>query len=637
MFDFSHHCWSLPHRDDRHIGPPNRVVPRRWSPIYRSIGDRWRGWLVGLLMLSLVGGSWLPPVGAPVLAARAATPEATATIDVPATPAPEAPPPAPTTGGCPVALETCAFAAQVDGWLAARDVDALVRATVPIPFACPATGVAAAFPLCQGSQPGERRQGYMLFGFGSEGTLLSAEQYTDWLRSLIDAAQPARRDRIDQGALRVFTIGCPDDVPEAKACRDDFVVVVSGILVLPNDNAPRRTTLVMYARRAGETIGIRSIGMGGGSLMSAVVLEGGPASTFVWSVPSGRMAPGHFHPVGPPRQPRQDPTLVQTLTLSLRTSLLATDGDIVLWESQEIEGNGMGGPPVNRLTALRLADRRQVVIASREPASQDVIGPWAIGGGYVAWQWSRPTTGDLGDILAIEVASGQENVIAASDADESQPLLSGTRLAWLHRDRDQARPTRIQLRDLSTTAPPVSLSAPNSGKFSHLTLGDDGIAWVEITGGDPYAGYAWQVRWLRFGETTPQTLTSGSGQVPSVMGAHGNRIYLGGFHDGRVELFDAVTGAHQTIFQPPGPAGQLLLIGVTQRHLVWRDVGPAPPLQIYDLATGVTATVDLGEHQQAIVGGDYLVWLEHNSLQPVPELHAASIESLLTDGRPPSG
>ena len=252
-----------------------------------------------------------PSPTAPAAAASPTARVATAT-PVPPTPAPQATatavPPSPTAGvtatpalaACPVDPGACAFAAQLNGWIANKDIDAIVAHSAPREWECPGPrprGMGDPFPLCEGSTAGERRSGFPLHAFQSEGSVLSQPAYRDFLRGWVESAAPSRGDEFGPGAARVHTIGCPQtQAGAAAACREQLVVVVSAIRE-GRDIAPgTRFHLIFFVQQTGGAAAIQGIGTALASINEPEIIKGGPVAAFPWA-PLTRPAPGAFYPV----------------------------------------------------------------------------------------------------------------------------------------------------------------------------------------------------------------------------------------------------------------------------------------------------------------------------------------------------
>lgn len=79
---------------------------------------------------------------------------------------------------CPIARNACDFAGQVNDWMLAGDIDAILAQLQPNELTCDgpvAVRLGGPHPLCDGASAGEQRVGYPWGHMGSEGTVVSEE------------------------------------------------------------------------------------------------------------------------------------------------------------------------------------------------------------------------------------------------------------------------------------------------------------------------------------------------------------------------------------------------------------------------------------------------------------------------------
>ncbi|HZU78248.1 MAG TPA: hypothetical protein VFA70_15880 [Dehalococcoidia bacterium] len=169
--------------------------------------------------LTVLAVSLSTPIG---IDARAQAPRATFTVT--------------TSGPCPLEQDACDFAATLNrAWLGGADA-AFLAQLAPQTYTCSgpaAQGLGGPYPLCDGSIAGEQRSGYPLENLGSEGVVLSAAQYRDFLQRVRSQAAPTLNDAAGDGALRLVTLGCAGQASDAAACPEHFTVVFSALKRAP--------------------------------------------------------------------------------------------------------------------------------------------------------------------------------------------------------------------------------------------------------------------------------------------------------------------------------------------------------------------------------------------------------------------
>lgn len=147
----------------------------------------------------------------------------------------------PTVTSCPIGLQACVFAAQLNRLLVDGDFEAFIRHVESEQQDCPApsrndsSGLAL---LCQGAQAGERRDGYEISG-GGFGALFSKEAYLTGLRNTVTRADPSQSDEYGAGAFRLYGLVCRDGA-QATACPEEYGIVFTWIRPADPSN-PQRT------------------------------------------------------------------------------------------------------------------------------------------------------------------------------------------------------------------------------------------------------------------------------------------------------------------------------------------------------------------------------------------------------------
>jgi hypothetical protein len=147
---------------------------------------------------------------------------------------------------CPITADACALAEQVEGWLRAGDVGALVAHLASREYECPGAepqGLGGPFPLCDGATADERRSGHVLGFYQSEGVVISTEEYAGTIERWLSEVDAGSVDQFGSGAVRLVSLGCPTaGFPDS--CAGVFRVVVSFRAHLPDFRAPTRFAVV---------------------------------------------------------------------------------------------------------------------------------------------------------------------------------------------------------------------------------------------------------------------------------------------------------------------------------------------------------------------------------------------------------
>jgi hypothetical protein len=132
---------------------------------------------------------------------------------------------------CPIGEEACIFAAQIDRWLAATDVAAVVRRIQPEQVECRTLEENQRRNLeqvCAGAAVGDRRAAYrwgerFLTGGIGVGFRLTDQEYQDALRLLLSFADASVSDAYGSGALRLYGFECIDAKPP-RTCATAYAV-----------------------------------------------------------------------------------------------------------------------------------------------------------------------------------------------------------------------------------------------------------------------------------------------------------------------------------------------------------------------------------------------------------------------------
>lgn len=193
---------------------------------------------------------------------------------------------------CPVAADACAFATHVQQWFDRGIYDAFASLLQTQEVECPGPtpiGLGGPYPLCDGSQPGERRYGTPIVRPGSEGGIGSVELFRDLL---------ARRAT----PMRLATIGCPDAAAlGANACGDAFSLV----FVAPDCPAQggcsiQPVTVLPVVRQPSGQYRLASIITSVAGLLPDAALTGGRVSAGRELFVPGAPATATFVPWSPP-------------------------------------------------------------------------------------------------------------------------------------------------------------------------------------------------------------------------------------------------------------------------------------------------------------------------------------------------
>lgn len=191
---------------------------------------------------------------------------------------------------CPTSPDACAFAAQVNRAVLARDVDAVVAKSQPYEF-CPEPGAGQLGypPLChENSTRAKRFVGYLWGHLYSEGSALTEQQYRESLQTVLRGADTPQSDEYGPGSVRLYTLGCMEAPANDKlGCENQFEMMFSASGYVPNLKESRRGVLIFVAQRSPETGAFRIVSISGGSLPPndlSIALRGGsgPPGTFVY-------------------------------------------------------------------------------------------------------------------------------------------------------------------------------------------------------------------------------------------------------------------------------------------------------------------------------------------------------------------
>jgi hypothetical protein len=195
-------------------------------------------------------------------------------------------------GGCPLTADVCALADTVRSMLEGHEVGRLIDQAMAQQFECLGpnpVGLGGPYPLCDGSIPGERRSGYPIGFLGSEGGVLSVDQYREFLTDWLANVSPSSSDDKGPGTVRLLTIGCPlSAVSAGQPCETDARLVFSSIQDRGYVTGPTRSILALTARRSSPTAPFVVVQTLVGLAVAAppAMLSGGEAEGyqyFLWS------------------------------------------------------------------------------------------------------------------------------------------------------------------------------------------------------------------------------------------------------------------------------------------------------------------------------------------------------------------
>ena len=186
---------------------------------------------------------------------------------------------------CPIAQDACDYAAKVNEWVLAGDIDAILGQLQLKEITCPIPGVTGqigAYPLCEGSSPGERRAGYPFGHLGSEGSMMTAEQFRGTLQALLTEPAP----------LHLYGLSCYDQTANDIAdCRSNFGIAftISPIGEYANSPGPTSGVLIFYSEYAQNTRSFRIANAASGSYAIVIGQPGQPSvyGTFLPWQPAG--------------------------------------------------------------------------------------------------------------------------------------------------------------------------------------------------------------------------------------------------------------------------------------------------------------------------------------------------------------
>lgn len=181
---------------------------------------------------------------------------------------------------CPIAPDACAYAAQLNAWMLAGDLDAIVAQVQPEEITCPIPGVTGqigAYPLCEGSGPGEPRTGYP-FGFlGSEGTMMTEEQYRETLQPLLTGS----------ASLHAYGLSCYDETATSRSdCRSKFGIAFTTIDERADPADQRAGVVIFYAKYAPDGGSFRITDIAGGSYTIFVAQSPAYGTFLPWQPPT---------------------------------------------------------------------------------------------------------------------------------------------------------------------------------------------------------------------------------------------------------------------------------------------------------------------------------------------------------------
>lgn len=176
----------------------------------------------------------------------------------------------------------CAFASELNGWLNAGNLDTVIGHAQSQMYTCPGgdqpTGLGGPYPLCNGATAEQSRSGYAVGQLGSEGQVLSASDYQEYLRMSIQQAMPAATDEYGSGGLWLFRLGCSDGgANDAPPCPDQFFIAFSEIRQY--SSGLKRVVLLFHVRQGDNGAPTVVLTQSGVDTLLSFPLSGGSFTT----------------------------------------------------------------------------------------------------------------------------------------------------------------------------------------------------------------------------------------------------------------------------------------------------------------------------------------------------------------------
>jgi hypothetical protein len=168
-----------------------------------------------------------------ILSCSSSTPRLDPTTVLPTPVTPAVTPSRVTSQTCPVRQDVCDTATDVADSLHEGDIASLVSRFETQLITCPGSepsGLGEPFPLCDGAEQGEQREGIFIGRGGGEGSAISLPELEARLSNIVSQARSGDFDIYGGGELRQFSFGClalaaglePD-------CRQQVTLIFSSI------------------------------------------------------------------------------------------------------------------------------------------------------------------------------------------------------------------------------------------------------------------------------------------------------------------------------------------------------------------------------------------------------------------------
>lgn len=194
-----------------------------------------------------------------------------------------------------------------------------------------------------------------------------------------------------------------------------------------------------------------------------------------------------------------------------------TDGATIVWTDYR------SGDIWNAdIYATNIATNQETPIAT---GSLDERMP-DVSGNFVVWEQGQPcpqtsinplvaptTSGWAGcnhDIYAENLSTKQVFAVANTEADETDPAISGNWVAWI--TKNSSNQYSLQVRNVSTMAPAVTLATVTTSIFTHrVAIDGTRVVWGEISKANSIGIANWQLLTMEIGhDTSPQTIDIGT-------------------------------------------------------------------------------------------------------------------------------
>jgi hypothetical protein len=169
----------------------------------------------------------------------------------------------------------CDIAGQAEKAFQSQDWETLLAMVGGIDSMCPN---GRPYALCQGSTGGNPRLGIPIVRLGSEGSVLSPRQLSDFLKLTLESARPDLSDQYGGGGLKLASIGCPPPGEgEVLSCTNAFTLVFTAIEMRPDFAQPTRLVVGLVFQCNPDACSHHLYEVASGSLQGATgaAVEGG--------------------------------------------------------------------------------------------------------------------------------------------------------------------------------------------------------------------------------------------------------------------------------------------------------------------------------------------------------------------------